>query len=212
MDLIFVARFNRTELALVNEGETLMAMGKAIEIRLRTRLIQRDGAHGPLPMPKDGGRPYVRSGSILESIKTYLSARGTVLAAVVAPTGPRPENENVAAKLTRARKKTRELRAVASVALAFAQFGGNTAGLDRFTRKVPTKSGQVFKLGSFRVRAADTNAALAGILSVPPKDQRSINGGRGVYRVFERNEEYERAAQEQARKTARFVMRVTRAQ
>jgi hypothetical protein len=204
--LEFEATVDDMELVYENEREVAEAMGQAIHQKLTTRLAFGLGAHGRLPTPNDGGKPLIRTGTAAASIGVGINEKNGKVSAVVRAFGDRPENENVGAKVARAKRKTKEMRAATAVALTLQSLSGRSVA-ERFVRKKPTKSGNVFKLSSIRVRTADTNAALFGILSVPPKDPRAKNGGRGVYRVFEKTDYYMEVAAAAARRVARFILR-----
>lgn len=186
------------DLKILNEREAVAEMGEAVKTSLLRRLAFGQGSRGALPRPKEGGQPYSRTGTLVRSIAVGVNSRQRrdgeqVWQSVVRAWGDRPANENVEKKVKAARAAQRQRRAELAVALTLSSLGGNT--VDAFyLRKKPTKSGQIFKTGSVRVRTADSNAALAGILSVPPKDARSKKGNRGVYRVFEPSPEYVRVA------------------
>ena len=205
-----------------NEHETVEAMGNAVRSRLLARLRFGQGASSSLPRPKAGGQPYQRTGTLVGSIQTVMrqAGRGRVIGpqqsagayawtAVVRPTGDRPKEENIQRKRGAAKAKTRERRTEATVAFSLASLGGNAAP-SRFVRSKPNAKGDVFRLSRIRVRTADSNAALAGILSVRPNDTRSKKGGRGVYRVFEATDEYRRIAAAECKRVAKFEVRVQR--
>lgn len=200
MELSFEARVDELELVIVNERETVQAMGEAQRERTVTRLLSGQGATSSLPRPKDGGRAMQRSGALASSIANLLTRnRKGEWVSTVRATGNRPESENVAKKKQRAKAKTKELRAAMAVALTLQSIAGEVDS--DLVRKKVGKDGSHFKLSRFKVRAGETNAAIAAILSVPPKDIRGVNGGRGVYRVFEPSAGGREAAAFAARRT-----------
>jgi hypothetical protein len=166
----------KLELGVRNEREVVEAMTERMLARVRERTQRGTGVDGAqLPRPKDGGQPLQRSGQLRASIgATVRETRSGVFVGHVKPLGPRTDVGNRAAS---AKVRTQMMRAAAVIG-AFGQISatGSTPG-----RKA---KGPGIKLARVRVRTADTNAALAGILSVPPKDLRGINGDRGTYRVF----------------------------
>jgi len=196
------------ELVVDNESETVGAMGDAILVALRSRLSSGFGASSALAAPKSGGKALHRTGTLAASIVSEVALKRGVLVAIVKPTGNRPDSENAEGKVSRARAKTKLLRAEKIASLITQAMSG--ASIDRhWLRKKPTKDGQVYKVGSVRVRTANTNAALAGILSVAPKDKRGISGGRASYRVFVASSEYQRLATEAAKLIVKFSLRAT---
>ena len=200
--LKFDVKVPEYDIQIVNERATVEAMADAVKAQLVRRLAFGMGARGALPRPKSGGQPYSQTGTLAKSIGVVVSNRparpkkgqAPVLVAdrwraVVRALGDRPANENVDRKVKAARDAQTQRRATLAVALSLSLLGGNTVD-PMYLRKRATKSGDVFRVSSVRVRTADTNAALAGILSVPPKDPDAKKGGRGVYRVFEATDEY----------------------
>ena len=172
------------DLALELDGEalTVAAMASAIAAEVKSRAARGVGAQGNLPKPKDGGRPLWRTGTLIRSIEALPSARDPTRWAVRA-TGDRPTEERGATKVAGAKARTKALRAERVGAFIAANPTRALALGKRELRKE-------LKLGKVRVRAADTNAALAGILSVPPRDKRAKAGGRKPARVLEANDDY----------------------
>lgn len=175
---------------LTNELECVQAAGDALAKRITERLQAGKGARGELPAPKDGGKPAQRTGLLLSSVDVVIrwkSKAGGSWTAVVTPTGDRPDAE---VKRNLAAARTEEKRAALAFALTF-QYAAGTID-KKHLRKKPTKSGEVLKKIRVRKeRGAGTNAAVAAILSQPPRDARSRAGGRKQYRIFERSPEYD---------------------
>jgi len=160
-----------TGLRLKNEPSVLQQMVGTLAPAVRGRAQRGEGVAGPLPAPKDGGRAYNRTGQLGASITGSIRQRGERYVGVVRPSGDRRDRD-VGAARARARDRTKAMRAAAVLGAALQQLG---AGLER-TR---------VRVGRIRARAVDTNAALAAVLSVPPKDPNGIKGGRGVYVVMQ---------------------------
>lgn len=201
-------------LSIPNFREVMLAMGQEIHSELTRRLRFGLGAHGPLPAPKDGGRPYSRSGRLIGSIivmervargQPEVGASGTPYT-VVRAVGERPAHE-VGNKVKKAAKRTKQLRVAAAIGFALQESVGGVVP-EQFLRKKVASDGSRYKLGKLRIRTAETNAGLAGILSVPPKDKRSVNGKRGVYRVFEITDQYRRIAWDVAKATIKVELKV----
>jgi len=175
-------------LLLTNDDAVLQFAANVVADEVKSRLRRGAGAHGALPRGKTGGKPLIATGRLVNSIKAVPSKRrgrkrgprgAKSRTWVVRATGNRPKDE-VGAKKKRARAKTKAMRH-AKVAANFSPLNA------RALRKQ-------LKLSRLRVRTADTNAALAGILSVPPKDTRAKAGNRGAYRVFEATAHYKQLA------------------
>lgn len=215
MDWDFQVAVSAFELKVENEEETVRAMGEAVKVDLERNLAAGRGAKGPLPRPKDGGRAMFRTGLLARSINVVMRQRGRrrgfigpmrddaayEWSAAVYSTGDRPD-----AKQRRAndRRNTKERRQrVADEALADLAAGHSSPWL----RRVPTKSGNILKLGRVRSRSGHTNAAVAAILSQPPKDVRAKNGDRAQYRIFEPTQRQREAAAQVARRIMRPVLK-----
>lgn len=166
----------KLELGVRNEREVVEAMTERMLVRVRERTQRGTGVDGAqLPRPKHGGQALQRSGQLRASIgATVKETRGGVFVGHVKPLGARTDVGN---RATNAKVKTQMLRAAAVIG-ALGQISATGATPGRKAR------GPGIRLSRVRVRTADTNAALAGILSVPPKDLRASNGQRGLYRVF----------------------------
>lgn len=195
------------ELFVENETATVEVMGGAILVALKARLASGLGARDALDRPKAGGKALHSTGTLAASIAVEVVQRRGHPVALIKPTGDRPASENAGEKAKRAAAKTKTLRAAKTMALRMAASQGEKID-SHWMRKKPTKSGETFKVGSIKVRAATTNAALAGILSVAPKDKRGIAGGRGVYRVFVGSNNYQRIATDAAKTIVKFGLRV----
>lgn len=199
MELRFDVTVTPMDLKIQNEQEVAKAMAQAIWRKVVARLVSGHGSRGPLPTSKQGNPPLNRTGTMMRSINIGLRQRSNGnWESVVRCFGDRPPEENAAAKVARAKVKTKQLRAAVALGAALTFAAGGRID-PRILRKTPTKTGKMLKLSRVRVRAADTNASLAAILSVRPHDKRSINGSRGVYRVFERSDLYQQAAFDAAR-------------
>jgi hypothetical protein len=177
-----------------NERETITAMTTRFLIRLKTRTIAGRGVDGPLPAPKDGGQAYNRTGTLVSGIAhvvawkpragaqraTFgpLAVSDGTWTGVVRAFGDRPANEHGTTERAQysARRRQAEARAGAAVGGFLSSLGSPVPGLRR-----P-------RLSRIRVRTVSTNAALAAVLSVRPRDLRASNGGRAEYRVFEAND------------------------
>lgn len=215
MELDFIVGISAFNLEIENEEETVREMGEAIRDDVQRGLARGQGARGSLPRPKDGGRALYRTGTLANSIGVVLRQKGRqrtigplrseaayAWSSVVRALGDRPPEENSAKKLKSAARNTKRLRAEKIAELTEEHAKGNVIE-SRWLRKVPTKKGQIFRVGKIRRRAAVTNAALAAVLSQPPRDLRSKNGGRKEYRVFEPNVARQRAALEAAKRVMR---------
>ena len=179
-------------LEIENEPEVVGIMARTIAEEITGRLERGRGSKGALQRPKDGGKPLIKTGELLGSIEGYPSKRDPK-SWVVAPTGKRTGDE-IAFKKKSARLKTKRMRQRKRDAMFMrAQRSPELmAKLDGMTRRQRTK---MLKLSEIRFRTADTNAALAAILSVAPKDKRAKNGKRAEYRVFEQvAEDFEKAS------------------
>ena len=190
------------EFDLVNERKTVEGMAEAVRKGVKRGTRAGVDAHGRrLPPPKDGGKAYNRTGTLLAGIRAVESKRRVKprpsgkrapVRFSVYSVGPRPKNEDVKGKKKRARTKQKQMRAAAIIGEAF---GTLATGRDLSAGMTLKKRGKGIRVSRIRVRAAATNQAVAAILSTPPKDLRSRNGNRRLYRVFEPSLKYERAAQ-----------------
>ena len=187
---------------VTNEKDTVSGMARAISKAVKRSTASGKDAHGRrMPKPKDGGtknnpsgKALNRTGRLLANIrsvekkarKSKTGKKASVRYAVKSD-GKRPKSENTAAKKKRAREKTKQARAAAVLGEAFGKLGTGRGLHSNFEAK---KRGSGMKLSKIRFRTADTNAALAGILSAPPKDKRSKAGNRAQYRVFEASAQY----------------------
>jgi len=189
---------------LLNEREVVLEAALAVKDRLVRRLRFGLGSTGPLPHPKDGGRPLLRTGRLLASIDVGLYQRGTEgWNAVVRPFLDRPDKE---VRVARSARRTEGRQAALALGLFFTALGGGAVPA-KHVRKKPTKDGQVFKgLKVKASRSGITNAAVAAILSQPPVDQAARKGGRAVYRVFERSAEYDKIIKDVV--DARLMVRI----
>ena len=180
------------------QPEVVGLMANAVKREVLRRWSRGLGAQGRLPVPLDGGRALYRSGTMIDSTRAYPSRRRPDKW-VVAPTGKRPDDENVAGKKKRARAKTKRLRE-RKKRLFMRISGARAAAMGKRELR------KALKLGKLRRRTADTNAALAGILSVPPKKGDKRGRNRGVYRLFEPSEHYARAANAAAQEHIRLTL------
>lgn len=186
---------------VVNELQTVAGMAAAISQAVKAATKAGKDAHGKkMPKPKDAGskenlngKTLNRTGRLIANIthakkKARKSKTGkkAPVKYVVKSDGKRPKEENVKAKKKRARDKTKRERAKEAP-----QFNPSTGR---------------FRKSKIRFRTADTNAALAGILSAPPKDRRSIAGNRAQYRVFEASNRYINIGEEKANKLMRYKL------
>lgn len=193
------------EIVYENELAVLDEIGAKQAESLVTRAEQGLGARGPLPRTKDGP-PMRRTGTLLSSVRhvTREDPRAGRSYVIVRAHGDRPEEERGAEKRRRAAVRQRERRAALAVALTLGALGGQAIPA-QYRRARPDARGNVLRLGRVRVRAGETNAAVAAILSVRPRDLRSSNGGRGTYVVFAPSPVYEEIAQSIARE--RLIVR-----
>tara|TARA_Y100000588_G_C14180780_1_gene893584 strand:+ start:94 stop:768 length:675 start_codon:yes stop_codon:yes gene_type:complete len=204
---------------VTNEKDTVSGMARAISKAVKQATAAGKDARGRrMPKPKDAGtqnnpngKPLNRTGRLLANIrpvekKTRKSKTGKKAAVkyAVKSDGKRPKSENLAAKKKRAREKTRQARAAAVMGEAFGKLGTGRGLHSSFEAK---KRGSGMKLSKIRFRTADTNAALAGILSAPPKDKRSKAGNRAQYRVFEASDQYIQLGGQVSNKLIKYRLR-----
>lgn len=171
------ARLPQLELKIVNEREMIEEVTTVLAAGIKARTEAGQGALGALPLPKSGDHAALSAtGRLVNSIQGVVQEKTkdgeTRWRGVVKPTGARPAEENVREKKFAAERKTKQLRAAVVVVTALGRWAGSS------------KSEGKVRLGRLRVRTAETNASLAGILSTEPKDPRGISGHRGLYRVF----------------------------
>lgn len=186
---------------VTNELQTVAGMAAAISQAVKAATKAGKDAHGKkMPKPKDAGskenpngKTLNRTGRLIANIthakkKARKSKTGkkAPVKYVVKSDGKRPKEENVKAKKKRARDKTKRERAKEAP-----QFNPSTGR---------------FRKSKIRFRTADTNAALSGILSAPPKDKRSIAGNRAQYRVFVASNRYVNIGEEKANKLMRYKL------
>lgn len=228
MEFSATIKINDIKYVVENEEETVRAMGVAIKDTILRNLSLGRDAKGQMPQPKDtgpgenGNRPWHRTGTLARSIGVQVrqasrkvfgpqrSDKQYAWVAVVRPFGDRPESEDIQRKKRNAAAKTKSLRNEKLAKLADDHQRGNVIP-SRFLRKIPSQSGNIFRVGSIRRRAADTNAALAGILSQKPNDLRGKNGNRKQYRVMAPNDQSRRAAQAACRNVMRAKLVVKKA-
>jgi hypothetical protein len=211
---------------VTNEDGTVRAMAAAIAREVtKTTKAGKDAFDKKMPQPKDKGKknnprgkPLNRTGLFISQItavpkkaKKSKSGKKRPVKYAVKSEGKRPKAENVAAKKKRAREKTKQARAAAVLGEAFGQMGSGRALHKSFSYRkraygAHRKSTKGIKLGKILFRTADTNAALAGILSAPPKDKRSKAGNRAQYRVFVASPKYVKLGNEQANRTIRYKL------
>lgn len=200
-------------LVVGNELEADLAAAAQIQSNVIQRLQAGEGATGALPPTKDG-RPGIRSGELAASIGILQRERrtksGSKISVVVRPLGKRTGNTDqrsekketfaadVEVRRRAAAQKQKALRAAVAASVLVRALANGSASVAHML----TKAGRL-KVSKLRVRTADTNAALAGILSQPPKDKRAKAGGRGQYRIMQANQQdREDAAREVARTLA----------
>lgn len=209
---------------VTNELATVRSMAATISKAVRQNTASgKDAFNKKMPAPKDkgsaynpGGKPLNRTGLFLSNI-TYAqkktrkqkSGKKAPVKYAVKSEGKRPKSENVAAKKKRAREKTKQARAAAVLGEAFGKLATNRGIHSKFSRMKPSydslgRKRTGIKLGRIRFRTADTNAALAGILSAPPKDKRAKAGNRAQYRVFVASPRYVSLGDREANKTIRY--------
>tara|TARA_A100001011_G_scaffold127359_1_gene134316 strand:- start:152 stop:847 length:696 start_codon:yes stop_codon:yes gene_type:complete len=202
---------------VTNELQTVAGMAAAISQAVKAATKAGKDAHGKkMSKPKDAGskenpngKALKRTGRLIANIthekkkarKSKTGKKPQVRYAVKSG-GKRPADENVAAKKKRARDKTKQARAAAVLGEAFGTLSGRGISSD-FQRK---KRGSGIKLSKIRFRTADTNAALAGILSAEPKDKRAKAGNRAQYRVFVASARYVNIGEEKANKLMRYKL------
>ena len=199
------------EFELINPKETVRAMAVAVSKDVKKSTRAGRDAHGRmLPRPKDGGRALIRSGRFFRSImaspaksrnkKPAASGKKRPPRYVVFAQGARDDVKDVLGKKRRARERTKQMRAAAVLGEAFGAMATGR-GISSDFKRNKKKAG--ISLGRMRVHVVSTNAHLAGVLSVPPKDRRGKNGRRGVYRVFEASDRYRLTARDAAVKVER---------
>lgn len=168
-------RIPRLAYVLDNERHVLSLASQDILTDIQARFRSGLDARGSMPTPKDGGRPMQRTGSFASSFgwKIRTNKRG-VMRGVVRAWGNRPDKEKAAIrkKTLSARWRTEQLRAEYL--------------MDRERRGIRGRG----KAKHIRKRTVVDQGSLAAILSQPPADQRSRNGKRAVYRVFEPRAEH----------------------
>ncbi len=169
---------------ILNEEDIVALAGAAVAANISARMKAGNGALGALPRPKDGGNALDRTGQLQNSIgfvmKSTARKDGSVSHwAIVRALGDRSDR---ATRDANAKARQKKLRAAFVIGETMAQIT---------TGKVSTaRRGLKGRLtgGHLRSRSAGTNGALVAILSNPPRDQRSINGGRKVYVIFATND------------------------
>ncbi len=178
-----------------NARETVGAMTAHLRKRIAARTAAGQGADGPLPAAKDGNPGLRRTGTLLGAIgETMRWVPGAGARKSMGPVreddgqwvgsvrafGDRPASEatRVDKRAAAARVRTQQLRAAATIGGFLQHMQSPDSVLGRKRR------GPGIRLSRVRVRTAVDNMSLAAILSVPPKDKRSINGNRASYRVF----------------------------
>jgi len=186
---------------VTNELQTVASMAAAISQAVKAATKAGKDAHGKkMPKPKDAGskenpngKTLNRTGRLIANIthakkKARKSKTGkkAPVKYVVKSDGKRPKEENVKTKKKRARDKTKRERA-------------------KEAPKFNPSTGR-FRKSKIRFRTADTNAALAGILSAPPKDPRAKAGNRAQYRVFVASARYVNIGEEKANKLMRYKL------
>lgn len=191
----FVALSSRIDdlgFVVTNEEEVVLAMTQHLESAIRRRTAAGQGVAGQLPIAKDTGRSYQRSGSLLGAIGSRMRVRRGAPEGVVRPLGPRPREERgvIRRRKTSAAERTSALRTRALAALERVEGRGQrlrdglTLDERREFRAGLSLSLNRLKVGRLRRRTVIGQGSLAAILSVPPNDPNGIAGGRGVYRVF----------------------------
>tara|TARA_B100000700_G_scaffold35741_1_gene34771 strand:+ start:1007 stop:1654 length:648 start_codon:yes stop_codon:yes gene_type:complete len=186
---------------VTNELQTVAGMAAAISKAVKAATKAGKDAHGKkMPKPKDAGskdnpdgKALKRTGRLIANIthakkkaRRSKTGRKPPIKYVVKSDGKRPEEENVKAKKKRAREKTKRER------------------MKEAPRFNPA-TGR-FRKSKIRFRTADTNAALAGILSAEPKDKRAKAGNRAQYRVFVASARYVNIGEEKANKLMRYKL------
>jgi len=193
-------RVPRMALEIANERQVVEAMTKAVKTNVLSRLSRGQGSRGPLPEPKDGGKPLVRSGSLIRSIDAVLrdGSSGRV-GGIVTPLGNHEE------KAARHQRREEKKAAASALGLALVGLSGGDVKATKKQQALELRAARAVARGlravgripgqrAPQVRKVIRNAAIAAVLSVPPKDARSRAGGRGVYRVFEATAEDQRDA------------------
>lgn len=185
-----------------NEVDIITRATSAITANVRSRLASGMGAHGALPSPKDGGRAMNRSGQLAGSIGYRVdekSAKNGKRAAVgvVRAMGDRSDAATRKAS-SKARQKMLRAAFVLGESMANVVTGKPSAHRSAKTGKL--------KLSKVRARSGATNGAVVAILAQPPKDQRSKNGGRGIYTLFAPNAQDERTLKDVAEKSGVYTI------
>ena len=180
----------RFEIRVENAREVVRAMAENHLRRTRKRLERGESHAGPLPVPKDGGRPLNRSGQLINSLGIQLKGSAERPFAEILPQGKREDADDRgkrrrAGLARRRRSLSTRLRA---------------SGMDaRDARRAATARIKAS-------RAASRNMDVAAILANEPKDQRSINGDRERYWILGKSDEDERILAEIAASLARFAL------
>lgn len=174
-------------LVVENAEEVILAMGKYELAAVRARIESGQGAKGPLPVPKDGGRPLIRSGQLLASLeaKYTMPNRGLPYAEIL-PEGYRSDvserRKGRTAALRRARGALREsLRPFTARRGAAGRIGLDPMPAPMSREEVSARVKSI--KGRGRVRGG-RNMDIAAILAYSPKDKRGRAGNRGIYDVF----------------------------
>lgn len=209
------------EFRIDNPVEVVRAMAQYQARTVRNRIAAGDGSRGALPRSADG-RPYRRTNQLFESIDFEMRTfRASLPYAIVGPTGTRNEAKDrqasrrrrAAARRRTVRTELRALRRAGVIGLGESAIRARANAIAR-TRAGRTRARRAFRelerrgaygisdaeiairakrAGKFSSRNYIRNMDIAAILANPPKDARSISGKRGVYIVFEANEEDLRA-------------------
>lgn len=168
-----------------NAPDVIRAMSQYELAAVKRRIESGQGASGPLPIPKDGGRPLIRSGQLLASIDALIRTPGQGLPyAEVLPGGTRTDQadrqKGRARDLRRRRGIVRQaLKPYTSKRALFFGVEAWSAGLSK--DEVKARLSKIKHTSRLR---GGRNMDVASILANPPKDKRALRGNRGIYDVF----------------------------
>jgi len=171
----------------VNERSVMTGLGPQLRKMMVSRILRgQDSRDKTTKKPKDGGRPFFRTGtlagSITEIIRPYKARKSVKFEGgrvavesqrwelVVLPAGQRMEGLKTRQRALKRRIQGRKFGVI--MAAAFSESPPSRATLRKQLSKITSKTGT-------------TNARVAGILSMPPADKNSRAGQRGIYRMVE---------------------------
>lgn len=193
----------RFVIVIANEKDTVESGCKTVAAAVKSRLARGVGSRGSLPRGRGNNKPLVQTGQFLDSVGYVIHpvrrrGQATGYRGVVRAMGAR-NDLGVKTKVRRAAQKTKHLRATVVLGAALSSLSG-AGNSSRLTGNALKK-----RIRKTRVRTANTNAALAGILSQPPRDKSAKSGNRGLYRVYEVTERYTSLGYKAMKKTVVYT-------